>query len=120
MTDEQGDLHPSAFADRDGEAYRYDFFKYLTSLSLLTLAGAFGISQNEGALQEIGRTTLAIVMGTVALAAIASFMGANEIVRMKSGGLPVGRRVDVLARAAPSIYSLGVGGILMMFLDVLF
>jgi hypothetical protein len=120
MMDEQDESPASAAADRDGDGYRYDFFKYLTSLSLLTLAGAFTISQNEGALDEIGRTTLAIVMGTVALAAIASFMGANEIVRMKSGGAPSGRRVDLLARAAPAIYSLGVGGILMMFLDVLF
>jgi hypothetical protein len=120
MIEEQSESFPSPSADRDSEGYRYDFFKYLTSLSLLTLAGAFGISQNEGALEEIGRTTLAIVMGTVALAAIASFMGANEIVRVKSGGAPAGRRVDLLARAAPAIYSLGVGGILMMFLDVLF
>jgi hypothetical protein len=120
MNDEQSESSASMFADRDSEGYRYDFFKYLTSLSLLTLAGAFTISQNEGALEEIGRTTLAVVMGTVALAAIASFMGASEIVRVKSGGTPVGRRVDLLARAAPAIYAVGVGGILMMFLDVLF
>ena len=110
----------SAMPGRDAAAYRYDFFKYLTSLSLLTLAGAFTISQNEGALDEIGRTTLAVVMGTVALAAVASFMGASEIVRVKSGGTASGRRVDLLARAAPAIYSLGVGGILMMFLEVLY
>jgi hypothetical protein len=120
MTDDQSESSPSAVADRDGDGYRYDFFKYLTSLSLLTLAGAFTISQNDGALEEIGRTTLAVVMGTVALAAVASFMGASEIVRVKSGGTPVGRRVDLLAQAAPGIYCLGVGGILMMFLDVLF
>jgi exosortase/archaeosortase len=120
MTEDESESPPSAGADRDGDGYRYDFFKYLTSLSLLTLAGAFTISQNEGALEEIGRTSLAIVMGTVALAAIASFMGALEIVRIKSGGAPVGRRVDLLAQAAPGIYSLGVGGILMMFLDTLF
>ncbi len=104
----------------EADGYRYDFFKYLTSLSLLTLAGAFGISQNEGALEEIGRVALATVMGTVALAAIASFMGASEIVRVKSGGTPSSRRVELLARAAPSIYALGVGGFLMLFLDVFF
>jgi exosortase/archaeosortase len=120
MNDEECGSPHSAVGDRDGDSYRYDFFKYLTSLSLLTLAGAFTISQNEGALEEIGRTSLAIVMGTVALAAIASFMGAMEIVRIKSGGAPIGRRVDLLAHAAPAIYSLGVGGILMMFLDTLF
>jgi hypothetical protein len=120
MIEDNSESLPTAIADRDRDAYRYDFFKYLTSLALLTLAGAFGISQNEGALQEIGRTTLAIVMGTVALAAVASFMGASEIVRLKSGGPPSVRRVELLARAAPAIYALGVGGILMMFLDVLF
>jgi len=120
MNDDQGESSAAALGDRDGDGYRYDFFKYLTSLSLLTLAGAFAISQNEGALEEIGKTTLAVVMGTVALAAIASFMGASEIVRVKSGGTPAGRRVDLLAKAAPAIYCLGVGGILMMFLDVLF
>jgi hypothetical protein len=120
MIEEQGDSLPAALTDRDSDGYRYDFFKYLTSLSLLTLAGAFTISQNEGALEEIGRVTLAVVMGTVALAAVASFMGANEIVRVKAGGAPIGRRVELLARAAPAVYSIGVGGILMMVLDVLF
>ena len=104
----------------DGEGYLYDYFKFLTSLSLLTLAGIFAISQMQGALEQIGKVSLIAIMDTVAGGCIASFLGAGQIVHAKITGVDSKRKIDVLMKVAPALYGLGLGGSLMMFLDVMY
>ena len=104
----------------DGESYVYDYFKFLTSLSLLTLAGIFAISQMDGALEQIGKPMLVAIMATVAAGGIASFMGVGQVVYDKSTGVDSQRKISFLMKAAPALYCVGVGASLMMFLDVMY
>jgi hypothetical protein len=106
--------------EREGDGYAYDFFKFLTSLSLLTLAGIFAISQMQNALGEIGKVTLIATMATVAAGGIASFIGVNQIVIGKTTGTDESRKIKLLMKLAPALYCIGVGGALMMFLDVMY
>jgi hypothetical protein len=98
----------------------YDFFKHLTSLSLITIAGIFAISQMDGALEQIGKPALVVTMATVAAGGIASFMGVSQIVLARTTGTDQSRKIRILMRTAPALYCLGVGASLMMFLDVMY
>ena len=104
----------------DGEGYLYDYFKFLTSLSLLTLAGIFAISQMDGGLDQIGKRSLVATMATVAGGGIVSFMGVGQIVQDRTSGVHSPRRLKFLMKLAPALYCVGVGASLMMFLDVMY
>ena len=117
MIDEERPL-PPVRSDHESDGYLYDFFKFQTQLSLLTLAGVFAVTQMQGASAAVGKVTVLIIMGTVTAGGIAAFMGASELVRAKAAGLSP-RRVPIYAKLAPGLYALGVGGFLMMFADVL-
>lgn len=119
MIDEEHQL-PESRHESDADSYLYDFFKFLTSLSVLTLAGIFGVSQLHGAMQRVGKLSFGFVLACVAIGGILAFMGASELVRTKLEGKPAGRKVQFFRRVAPAAYALGVGGFLMMFVDVMY
>ena len=104
----------------NGDGYVYDYFKFMTSLSLLTLAGIFAISQMEGALEQIGKPTLLMVMAAVAIGGMASFSGASHVVQQQMTGVSGKRMIAILMKVAPAFYGIGVGASLMMFLDVMY
>ena len=110
---------PADLDHQQADSYVYDFFKFQTQLSLLTLAAVFAVSQLDGALEQVGKIASLWVMGLLAAAGVVSFMGASEVVRTKSAGLPTGRKVALFGKLAPAFYALGVGGFLMMYVDVL-
>lgn len=104
----------------EADGYAYDYFKFLTSLSLLTLAGIFAISQMDGAMEQIGKGSLIAIMATVAAGGIASFMGVGQIVHAKTSGIDSARKIAGLLKAAPALYCVGLGASLWMFLDVMY
>jgi hypothetical protein len=107
-------------AGREGDSYAYDYFKFLTQLSLLTIAGIFAISQMNGALEQIGKVSLIAIMAAVAAGGIASFTGVSQIVVAKTTGTDQSRKIAFLMKVAPAFYCVGVGASLMMFLDVMY
>ena len=118
MIDEGHEL-PESRRETDADSYLYDFFKFLTSLSVLTLAAIFTVSQLHGAMQRVGKLSFGFILACVAVAGMLSFMGASELVRTKLGGKPGWSKIEFFRKAAPLAYALGVGGFLMMFVDVL-
>jgi hypothetical protein len=104
--------------EQDG--YAYDFFKFLTSLSLLTMAGIFAISQMDGAMSKIGKPHLVGTLGIVALAGMTAFSGVATIVNARTRALDKSRNIRWLLQLAPGLYGGGVGATLMMFLEVMY
>ena len=97
----------------------YDFFKYMTSLTLLTLGGVITVSQMAQP-GDLKKTTLIIVLGTVALAAVASFLGAAEVVTSKAPHGPSAPHVRTYLKLAPTLFLVGIGAFLFMFGDVMY
>lgn len=117
MIDEEKPLADTVH-ESEADGYLYDFFKFQTQLSLLTLAGVFGVSQINGAMNKVGELPFFFIMATVAIGGITSFMGASEMVRAKNARLPLGPKVEFLRRLASGAYAVGVGGFLLLFVLV--
>ncbi|MBN8843395.1 MAG: hypothetical protein J0H88_09120 [Sphingomonadales bacterium] len=100
----------------DGAAYLYDYFKHLTSLSILTLGGVLAISQREGAAP--GQAQMYAVVILVALAGVLAFSGSGAIVRQQSTGKTPGKwfNPNFYRIASPASLSLGVGMFLALYL----
>jgi hypothetical protein len=118
MSDDQ-DQQLAAAPAPDPENYLYDFFKYMTSLSLLTLAAILTVSQLPEA-ADLKKTQIVIALGIVSLGALAAFTGAGQVVRSKLQQQPVGKQTMLCFKAAPAVYLVGVGYFLMMLLDVMY
>lgn len=101
----------------DGAAYLYDYFKHLTSLSILTLGGVLGISQREGAAPD--QAIMYAIVALVALAAVLAFSGSGAIVRQQSTGKAPGKwfNPNFYRLASPAALSLGVGMFLALYLE---
>jgi hypothetical protein len=98
----------------DGEAMLYDWFKHLTSLSLLTLGGVLSLSQLPQA-QDIKKPVLTGVLICVAAGGVLAFSGAEQIVRARAANLPVPKQVMILQKLAPAMLSMAVGAFLYIF-----
>jgi hypothetical protein len=99
----------------DGSAYLYDYFKHLTSLSILTLGGVLAISTEAGA-DKTTKGSMIAVIALVGFAALMAFSGTSEIVRQKATGQAKGKWLTFYRTGAPIALSLGVGAFLYLFL----
>jgi hypothetical protein len=103
MSDEH-DFRPKG--ELDGDGYVYDFFKYLTSVSLLSLGALFtflGMDTAAG-VPDLIKSAAAVVIG---IAAFLSYHGATLLVEAKSRGEPLGASVYALQKWAPRTYGVG-------------
>ncbi|HEX8623102.1 MAG TPA: hypothetical protein VF718_14130 [Allosphingosinicella sp.] len=92
--------------DPDGDHYLYDFFKYLTSVALLSMGALFtflGMDTAKG-VPDLLKAAAAVVLG---LAAFLAFYGAEQLVAAKSRGESVGPAVYRLRKWAPQVYLVG-------------
>lgn len=99
----------------DGATFLYDFFKHLTSLSVLTLGGVLAISTGADA-NGTSRASMIAVVVLVGIAALLAFSGTSEIVRQKTTGEIRDKSLAFYRVGAPMALSLGVGGFLYVFL----
>ncbi|HEX9963441.1 MAG TPA: hypothetical protein VGB04_00475 [Allosphingosinicella sp.] len=118
MTDEDEGL-ALRHAARDGDEYLYDFFKYMTSVSLLTLGGVLTVAQMAGP-GELKQHTLLMIMAPVAASTLMAFSGASEMVRAKTARQEVSKTTHRLAKIAPAPFLIGVGAFIALFVDVMF
>lgn len=116
MSDDIDEARVSA-APEMGEAatYLYDYFKHLTSLSILTLGGVLAISTGAGA-AGTAKGLMVIVVVLVGLAALMAFSGTSEIVRQKITGETKEKSLAFYRIGAPITLLLGVGAFLYLFL----
>jgi hypothetical protein len=99
---------------RDPEAMLYDWFKHLTSLSLLTLGGVLSLSQVAEA-SEIKSTNLITVLVLVSAAGIMAFSAADQLVNSRVRGEPLPRQVRWMQRATPGVLGMGLGAFMYTF-----
>ena len=117
MTDEDETSLP-ALASEDGELLLYDYFKHLTTLSLLALGGVLTVAQIADR-EDVKPWLLVVVLITISLGGIASFSGAGEIVRGRYTRTARHKSLEFFRRAAPTLLAVGVGMFLSMFVDTL-
>lgn len=111
--DEENNLLASQAPQRQGDLVLYDYFKHLTTLSLLILGGILTLSQTDQG-SEMKLRTVLMVVGVVTLAGFISFTASGEIARAHFHGQNP-KRVDLYRKAAPAILLLGVGMFLALF-----
>ena len=107
----------SAGPGADNELLLYDFFKHLTSLSLLTLGGVLAIAQAADK-TDVKPLMLIAVLVLISGAGICSFVGAGEIVRKRYTGSTL-HKIEFYRKAAPALLSIGVGMFLGVYVDTL-
>ncbi|HEX8467163.1 MAG TPA: hypothetical protein VF620_05110 [Allosphingosinicella sp.] len=93
-------------SDHDGDHYLYDFFKYLTSVALLSLGAVFtflGMETAKG-VPILMKAAAIVVLGT---AAFMAFFGAEQLVAAKAKGEKIGPAVYRLQGLAPKVYLVG-------------
>ena len=100
----------------DGETLLYDFFKHLTSLSLLSLGGVLALSDK---LSGRAATLLIGALGIIGVALIFSFTGSSQIVEARFKGRPLHKSIEICRIAAPILLSLGLGMFLYLFVKTL-
>ncbi|HEY0148408.1 MAG TPA: hypothetical protein VGB70_05330 [Allosphingosinicella sp.] len=98
----------------DSDALLYDWFKHLTSLSLLTLGGVLSLSQiaKGDSFYKWGLLGSLIAVG---LAAVLAFTGASQIVRSRASSTPLPAGVLAYEKGAEAALALGVGAFLYIF-----
>jgi hypothetical protein len=99
-------------------AVLYDWFKHLTSLSLLTLGGVLSLSQSD-AVADIKKGMLVLVLVLLSTAGIASFSGAAMVVESRTKRQPLSRWVNATGAVAATSLSMGIGAFLYIFVRVL-
>jgi hypothetical protein len=115
--DDETALLASEAPRRQGDIILYDYFKHLTTLSLLILGGVLTVSQTDkGA--ELKLPAIILVVTVVTVAGALSFGGSSEIARAHFHGDDP-KRVDLYRKAAPVILSVGVGMFLFLFVKAL-
>ena len=110
MNDEQ----PGIPVPQDSEALLYDWFKHLTSLSLLTLGGILSISQLvvEGGFKK---HTIMVLLIAVGLSGVIGFSGAESIVQARTSGTPLPKKLHVMRKIGTAAFGMGVGAFLYIF-----
>ena len=101
----------------DSELLLYDFFKHLTSLSLLSLGGVLALAQGADK-RDVAPVMLIIVLIIIGAAAVCSFVGSSEIVAKRVTGTS-SQKIDFCRKAAPALLALGAGMFLGIYMDAL-
>jgi hypothetical protein len=99
------------------ELLLYDYFKHLTSLTLLTLGAVLAIAQAADS-NDVKPPVLIAVLVVISGGGICSFVGASEIVKKRYTG-SVSRSLEFYRKAAPTLLALGVGMFLGVYVDTL-
>ena len=101
------------FADIDAENLSYDFFKGLTSLSILTLGGVLGLSESVFA-EEINTWQMLTAGGFVAASGITALQCQADIVQVARGRKQPTVWLRWGHRIAPGLLGGGIGAFLIL------
>jgi len=104
--------------ERDSELLLYDYFKYLTSLVLLTLGGMLIVMKDFDSEDVKPQMVISAIL-VISAAGVLAFSGSAEIVRSRFTGLPATRSVKFARAGAPALLAFGIGLFLAMFIDSL-
>ncbi len=110
MSDEETSVDPKAHATADtyGETLLYDFSKFLTTLALLIL-GAVLTLLKEGTRGEIKPVLVALMIGSISVAAILSISVAHNLAQARSSGDTPVRHLPLYLKGSFTLLSFGTG-----------
>lgn len=115
---EEDESAGAAPLEGSAELLLYDFFKHLTSLSMLVLGGVLIVAKDFDP-TDVKPASVLIAMALISGGGICSFSGASEIVRAKNRGTKPKRSLKFLAQAAPALLAVGTGYFIALFSDSL-
>ena len=98
-------------------AMLYDWFKHLTTLSILALGGVLSLSQSGNT--DLKPATLVIVVLFIGTAGISAFTAAEKIMNAVADDAPLPASVGWLQKVTPALLGMGVGAFLYVFLQAL-
>ena len=103
---------------RDADDLVYDYFKHMTSLSLIALGGVLTISQ----MPDVEPKPFSLVTVVVLLAAggISGFAGMDEVVKARFDGKDASKRITLYRKLCPATFGMGVGAFLTMFFNAIY
>jgi hypothetical protein len=116
VSEEEGGLTP--VQGNGGDLLQYDFFKHLTSLSILALGGVLVLAK-EADKADVHPVMIIIVLVLISAAGICGFSGANEIVRTRNSETPQMSFLKFYRVASPALLAMGVGMFLTLYADSL-
>ena len=116
MNEDESPLSP--VQPDDGDLLQYDFFKHLTSLSILALGGVLVLAK-EANQADVKPEMIIVVLVLISAAGICAFSGAGEIVRARQSKAEPLRSLKFYKAASPSLLALGVGMFLTLYADSL-
>ena len=108
---DSGDSLPTR--PRDGSELLYDYFKHMTSLSLITLGGVLTLSQTRSL--ELKPFSLGMVVIFLTAGGVSGFIGMDEIVKARFEGEDPPGRVRRYRAFCQAAFGIGVGGFLSLF-----
>jgi uncharacterized protein involved in exopolysaccharide biosynthesis len=111
------DDEPAVPDGRDAQALLYDFFKWITTLSLLTLGAILSLSQSADL--KLTARDLLLVLGPLSLASVVGLTGAEGVVRNRLTGHKPRIKPSLALWLAVGSLGLGTGAFLSLFWDVL-
>jgi hypothetical protein len=103
---------------RDADDLAYDYFKHMTSLSLVALGGVLTISQIPDAEPKPFSLGTAVVL--LAAGGISGFAGMDEIVKARFDGKDASKRIALYRKLCPATFGMGIGAFLTMFFNALY
>ena len=101
------------FRGADAEHLSYDYFKGLTSLSVLTLGGVLTLSETAFA-QDISAAQMLIAGGLIAGGGIIALQCQSDIVQVARGAKTHAPWLNIGHRLAPALFGGGIGAFLAM------
>ena len=118
MSDEESPVDPKALApvDRYAESLLYDFSKFLTTLSLLSLGGVLSLTQAANR-ADVKLFNIALVLGTISLAGVLALSTANGLVEARAAGSEPKPHLRRWIQGAMALLCIGMGGFIMMWWD---
>ena len=101
--------------DRPGVMMLYDWFKHMTTLSLVTLGGVLGILQSSRT--DVRPGAIGALITAIAVAGILGFDGQNRLLVAELEGKPIPPVLRWTRRAAMALYGMGVGAFLTLIVE---
>jgi hypothetical protein len=101
----------------DGELLLYDYLKWITTLSLLTLGGVLSLAQSADI--ELGNFQVGMVLVPICIAGVTALSGADTLVRNRVGMKPHRMQPTRYMHISIGSLGIGVGAFLAAFWDAL-
>ncbi len=120
MTDDEESVkpHDHAPANRYGETLLYDFAKFLTTLSLLSLGGLLTLREAAQA-GDLKIFNIVMVSAGILIAGSLAFLTASTLAHARATETEPPKYLPTLMKAALGALGFGVGGFVMLWIDTL-